>query len=634
MNARTIAAFLALTASYWFLASYGLQWANVAGAGSPIWPAAGLAIAGLALGGVRLWPAIFLGRILTAVTIGSSNPAWVVVAIAAGNALAAALPVLLMQRIGRVDLRLATLRDVLWVIGVSGLSAVLAATIGTSALVAGDALPPHGALTTWTDWISGNFAGAVVLGPLLLAWSTNGMAGLRGRAALHMLLMLAFVTAVGWAILFTAEAESLWRTWHLFPALVWAALAFQVRGASLAILILSLFAVVGVSGGAGPFVMPSGAASPSAELLIQQFVGLTGATILILAAAVDERRAKEALQRAAEEVGRQKRELETLYREAPVGLALLDAEGRVLRANEALQAIDAPAPDAPSASLLPSFAESITALHRRVLASGEPIAATDVAGAPDAGRLRHLLVSAYPLTSQEGVQAVGYVVQETTEQKDAAERERLLAREVDHRAKNLLAVIQGIVQLTRAESANAFATAIIGRIQALGRAHSLLSASRWEGADLRQLVVEELAPFLGGDRPRATIRGPHLQLRHAAAQSLALGLHELATNAAKHGSLSVEGGTVAIEWRLAPAADPVLELHWTERGGPPVAPPARRGFGATLLRSSVERQLKGSVTLDWQPEGLVCELRVPAMQLALVNEPARADPVAAPRSML
>lgn len=217
---------------------------------------------------------------------------------------------------------------------------------------------------------------------------------------------------------------------------------------------------------------------------------------------------------------------------------------------------------------------------------------------------------------------------DVTEQRAAQDRERLLAQEIDHRAKNLLAVVQSIVQLTRAGDTAGFKQAVTGRIQSLARTHGLLAATRWEGADLTQLVSEELAPFTAGDRSRVEIKGPTLKLTPSAAQALALVIHELATNAAKYGALGTEAGRVAVSWTQGPSS---LDLRWIETGGPSVAAPTRQGFGSIVLRSSVERQLRGTVELDWRPEGLVCGLSVPADETVVTwgRQPAAAAAVRA-----
>jgi PAS domain S-box-containing protein len=205
---------------------------------------------------------------------------------------------------------------------------------------------------------------------------------------------------------------------------------------------------------------------------------------------------------------------------------------------------------------------------------------------------------------------------DVTEQREARNRERLLAREIDHRAKNLLAVVQSVVQLTRADDIRAFKTAVTGRIQSLARTHGLLAASRWEGADLKQLVCDELAPYDRADTKRVSITGPALQLTPAAAQALALVVHELATNSVKYGALSVEVGVLHVEWDQPKIkTDSTLILSWIENGGPPVKQPERRGFGSVVLQTSVERQLGGTVSLDWRAEGLRCRIEVPAAEV-------------------
>ena len=198
-----------------------------------------------------------------------------------------------------------------------------------------------------------------------------------------------------------------------------------------------------------------------------------------------------------------------------------------------------------------------------------------------------------------------------TDRKEADERQVLLAREVDHRARNTLAVIQSIIRLTRAKSVDDYVHAVEGRIKALARAHTLLSDSRWRGADLATLVAEELAPYRAGDKIRCG--GPDVSLQPATAQGLALALHELATNAAKHGGLSSPAGKVTLEWELGGEA---LTLHWTEIGGPPVTEPSSHSFGLKVIAASIEQQLGGKAAFNWDHSGLNCLLMIPRSELA------------------
>ena len=208
------------------------------------------------------------------------------------------------------------------------------------------------------------------------------------------------------------------------------------------------------------------------------------------------------------------------------------------------------------------------------------------------------------------VRVVGTAMEITT-RKEAEQRQDLLAREVDHRARNALAVVQSIVRLTRANSVDGYVMAVEGRIKALARAHALLSDSRWSGADLATLVAEELAPYRLGEPDKVHIGGPSISLQPHTAQALALALHELATNAAKHGALSSMSGKVTVTWKTGPDS---LVMHWNETGGPRIAPPPSRSFGLNVIRASIENQLSGKVTIDWVPDGIQCTLSIPQQE--------------------
>jgi two-component sensor histidine kinase/DNA-binding response OmpR family regulator len=199
-----------------------------------------------------------------------------------------------------------------------------------------------------------------------------------------------------------------------------------------------------------------------------------------------------------------------------------------------------------------------------------------------------------------------------TERKRAEDRQLLLAREVDHRAKNTLAVVLSVLRLTKARTTPEFVKIVEGRIHALAATHNLLSQTRWVGADLRRIVEEELAAYRTDHRERVVTAGPSAMLLPATAQALALALHELATNAAKYGALSVEDGQLQLKWAIGQDG---LVLDWVETGGPLVAPPQSLGFGLTIVRSSIEAQFHGGVDFDWTPGGLRCRLSIPSAQI-------------------
>ncbi|MBP0495665.1 sensor histidine kinase [Roseomonas sp. SG15] len=205
-------------------------------------------------------------------------------------------------------------------------------------------------------------------------------------------------------------------------------------------------------------------------------------------------------------------------------------------------------------------------------------------------------------------------VVDITRRKQAEERQALLSREVDHRAKNALSVVQAALRLTRAPDLPAYTRAIEGRVAALARAQTLLADRQWAGADLLSLLRGELDGFLDrdGSGPQAEVDGPPVSLPAGAAQPLAMAIHELATNAVKYGALSAPQGRVEVTWRVEGRLPGRLRLRWTERGGPPLgSPPERRGFGTRVLDGTVRGQLGGTLSLGWKPSGLVCELDVP-----------------------
>ena len=227
------------------------------------------------------------------------------------------------------------------------------------------------------------------------------------------------------------------------------------------------------------------------------------------------------------------------------------------------------------------------------------------------GSLVEISLTVSPVMDGQGkIVGASKIARDITVRKRNEEQIALLAREAEHRAKNVLATVQATVQLTQADTPEGVKQAIAGRIQALANVHRLFTQSRWLGADLRSVVSDELAPYCREGEARARIDGPSLLLEPNSAQTIAVTLHELATNAAKYGALSVPAGRIQVEWSRA--ADGRIVLRWAETGGPLVKPLTRRGFGMRVMESMIREQLHGDVRFDWRAEGLVCELVIPA----------------------
>jgi two-component sensor histidine kinase len=231
-----------------------------------------------------------------------------------------------------------------------------------------------------------------------------------------------------------------------------------------------------------------------------------------------------------------------------------------------------------------------------------------VAGADGISHERYWSATNIPIISAGGalthiLSAVQDVTGEVFERRSETARS-LLMREVDHRARNALAVVQSVIRLTTADTLAEFREVVSGRIEALARAQTSLAARRWEGAALRELIDAELSGL--AERGRFSLAGPHLLLPAHHVQAMSMIIHELATNAAKYGSLSASDGALAVAWSVG--SDERLRLRWSEETRlRTIEPPTRQGFGARLV-GDLSRQLGGTIHYDWRPQGLVAEL--------------------------
>jgi PAS domain S-box-containing protein len=225
------------------------------------------------------------------------------------------------------------------------------------------------------------------------------------------------------------------------------------------------------------------------------------------------------------------------------------------------------------------------------------------------GSLTAIALTISPLRNAQGrVIGASKIAQDISERKRNEAQITILAREAEHRSKNLLATVQATVQLSHSDTPEGLKHAIDGRIKALANVHRLFVATRWAGADIQDVIKEELAPYAQDAEGRVRIDGPKHLLEPMAAQAIAVTVHELATNAAKYGAFSVTGGLVCVEWAREPNGR--LVLRWTETGGPPVKPPTHKGFGTRAIEAMIERQLKGEIRFDWRAAGLACGISI------------------------
>ena len=218
------------------------------------------------------------------------------------------------------------------------------------------------------------------------------------------------------------------------------------------------------------------------------------------------------------------------------------------------------------------------------------------------------------------------VVRDISERRQQEQREALIKQEASHRTRNILALVQAVARQTAAASPETFLDRFEARIGALAASCDLLSDGHWDAIELAALVKAQLAPFLapGPAAERLVADGPALWLEASAAQALGMALHELATNAAKYGALANDAGKVLVTWRVSDDATPRMLLEWSERGGPPVMPPSRTGFGTRMVARMIQSTFGAETTLDHAPAGLRWTMACPLAALGSADNAQRA----------
>ena len=310
-----------------------------------------------------------------------------------------------------------------------------------------------------------------------------------------------------------------------------------------------------------------------------------------------------------------------LFEQLPFAVYVCDRDGLVLRYNRRAAELwgRSPKPCDPNERFCGSYRMfrpdgSLLAHHQcpmaDVLRTGVSVREREV-HIERPGGLRGIALVDIEAIKDSGGNIIGAVncFQDITERKRSDAQIVNLAREAEHRTKNILSTVLATVRLSRADTSDDLKQLIEGRIAALAKVHGLFVQSRWAGAELHSLATQELSPYCGEAEGRVRIDGPPVMLEPNMAQTVAISLHELATNAAKYGSLSAADGRVEITWSRA--TDGRLSLRWIESGGPPVTPPTHRGFGRSIMENIITGQLKGEVRFDWRDQGLACEIALP-----------------------
>lgn len=329
---------------------------------------------------------------------------------------------------------------------------------------------------------------------------------------------------------------------------------------------------------------------------------------------------------AQQELEDRLREIEALYDNAPVGLTVLDRDRRFVRINRALAEMNGIAPQSHVGrvawDLLPSFKTAAEPVIAEVFATGKTIE-IELSGETPAepGQKRYWMEKFYPLKVGDGrITGVGITVEEITARKRYEEHIRFVMRELSHRSKNLLALVQAMASQTgrSAQNMDEFRERFGQRLRGLAASHDLLVSQNWQGVPVEELVRRQLAPFVDVTSERVVLSGPAVTLKAETAQTLGLALHELGTNAVKHGALKDPNGRIDVSWSTGTGStgEPVFKMDWVERAGRPIEPPTRQGFGNSVLERMLESSLAGRVEMRYPASGFVWRVEVPASCLA------------------
>jgi PAS domain S-box-containing protein len=597
----------AIAAVYFLVAKASLEFASLNPSATPIWPPTGLALGVILLRGHRLLPAIFLGALLANATTAGGLPAST--AIAAGNTLEAFVGAFLINRWAGGAAAFQTPYGIgQFAVIVAAASTPVSASIGVAALSLAGSASLGDLPAIWATWWLGDAAGAVMVAPAVVLWSralrqpANAQRTPHEGIALH-----AFAIVIG-AVAFSpllpsAPGRNALSFLAVLP-LLWTALRRGPRDTSTVALILSAFAVWGTAAGEGPFTQATLNAS---FLLLVSFVASVTIPSLALSAAVasrDHALAEHELAVRAGEIGIWDWDLrsnEMTYSEQAKSIFGFPVDAAVTyeQVRDATHPDDLPNTSAMARRALdPQLRERQPYEYRIRRGDGE---------------VRWLIAHGHAVF--DGAKAVRYLgtIQDITERKIAEEHLQLLIRELNHRVKNTLAVVQSISAQTfrSTNDPRAAAASIEGRLQALARAHDILTSESWRGADFGQLIQASVAPYTGSDGDRLLLRGPPVMVPPGLAVSVSMIFHELATNALKYGSLSVEGGHVEVAWqRRAGAEGTDLSVTWSERGGPAAKPPSRHGFGLSMIERSAAAELCGGARVAFEPSGFTCDLTI------------------------
>jgi PAS domain S-box-containing protein len=456
--------------------------------------------------------------------------------------------------------------------------------------------------TIWQHWFASGSIGIITVAPLMIGLAETLRAPPQRSEIIEGVVALAAL-AVMTIVIVSAPPEP-WEPVAsvavLFPVLLWLAARCRPVFAAAAALIVSLTIVWTIAFGIGHFGNP---ALPIGDRILGAQAAILGFTLCayVLAGLFAERRQAEA------------RLQEALAAGAVMAFECNPLNGSIRRSENAAQILGL---DPQQIFTGAQFAERIhpddracVEAHRRRVRADSPADTVTFRFVRPDGREVWLEETARAEFDTTGrLIRIKGLTRDITRRKHAEERQDLLAAELDHRVKNVLARVAAVVMHTRqrCETIDEFVKTLHGRIQSMAAAHGLLSQSRWSGVGLADLISHQLAPYTTD--ANTTISGPEITLSSARTQAVAMVIHELVTNAAKHGALSSANGKVSVSWDRTDAdAAAILTITWRELSGPPIKTPVRSGYGSCLI----PHELGGTVDLAFASDGACCKIEIP-----------------------
>ena len=577
------------------------------------WPAAGISAGTLiALGRDARWPvAVGVVSANTVANLMGDRNIWSSSLFSLCDAGEALFVAWMIERYIGPDFSLGRLRHVLGLLAativgtmVSGIGGALAYKLGQS--------PDVSPWTVWQQWVASDSIGIITVAPLIIGLAAASHAPPPRRELIEGAMALVAVTVITGLIIFLLP-PSWWDidvlVVLLFPLLLWPAARCRPLFASAVTFVVSVMIVSALTFDIGHF---NKANLSNDGLVSGTQVSILGIALvtLILASLFAERRDSEDRMRA-------------IVNTVLDAIITIDEKGIVETLNPAAARVFGYRPEEVVGQnvkmLMPDpFSHEHDRYISNYLKTGQ---------AKIIGRGREVTGlrkdgSIFPMELQVGEMSVAGrrmftgVVRDISERKQADEHQKVLVAELDHRVKNVLARVSAVAMSTRqvSGSGDEFTRSLNGRLESMGTAHNLLSHKGWRDVDLRDLVRSQLAPY--ATDTNVVISGGKATLTSEATQAIAMVLHELATNAAKYGALSIPDGQVSVNWdfRTNKAAASVLRIEWCEIGGPPVAPSTQSSYGTDLIRELIPHELGGDVDLKFAPNGVHCSIEIPLGQ--------------------